>query len=240
MIGLTFDFTWYNLFATLWSGLNLPPPVPVPLNNSITCFLSTFRSLCSKQKPHLLCDVCCVYVSFHFETSFFWTVDLPSPTAVSSRTRSVSESESSFNLPSSFSAPTFLKSIYQGSLGSLSSLADSGTLKRWEGILRGAAPTCIRPTCISRGQRGWVGEWAQTFYSWAFFCTSCLQAAFSSWWKFTTLYPFFFSFFSHPNWRNCLGHFTILMKCKWSLLFLHLHVNWSILHVKLFFYCIVS
>ncbi|XP_011605142.2 TBC1 domain family member 4 isoform X2 [Takifugu rubripes] len=52
-----------------------------------------------------------------------------SPTAVSSRTRSVSESESSFNLPSSFSAPTFLKSIYQGSLGSLSSLADSGTLK---------------------------------------------------------------------------------------------------------------
>uniref|UniRef100_A0A8C7Y4A2 TBC1 domain family member 4 n=1 Tax=Oryzias sinensis TaxID=183150 RepID=A0A8C7Y4A2_9TELE len=46
-----------------------------------------------------------------------------------SRTRSVSESESSFSLPSSFSAPTFLKSIYQGSLGSLSSLADSGSLK---------------------------------------------------------------------------------------------------------------
>lgn len=53
----------------------------------------------------------------------------PSPVAVS-RTRSVSESESSFSLPSSFSAPTFLKSIYQGSLGSLSSLADSGSLKR--------------------------------------------------------------------------------------------------------------
>ncbi|KAE8298989.1 TBC1 domain family member 4 Akt substrate of 160 kDa [Larimichthys crocea] len=51
-----------------------------------------------------------------------------SPVAVS-RTRSVSESESSFSLPSSFSAPTFLKSIYQGSLGSLSSLADSGSLK---------------------------------------------------------------------------------------------------------------
>ncbi|XP_073329785.1 TBC1 domain family member 4 isoform X2 [Pagrus major] len=51
-----------------------------------------------------------------------------SPVAVS-RTRSVSESESSFGLPSSFSAPTFLKSIYQGSLGSLSSLADSGSLK---------------------------------------------------------------------------------------------------------------
>ncbi|XP_035506842.1 TBC1 domain family member 4 isoform X2 [Scophthalmus maximus] len=53
------------------------------------------------------------------------------PVAVS-RTRSVSESESSFGLPSSFSAPTFLKSIYQGSLGSLgslSSLADSGSLK---------------------------------------------------------------------------------------------------------------
>ncbi|XP_029136755.2 TBC1 domain family member 4 isoform X1 [Labrus bergylta] len=51
-----------------------------------------------------------------------------SPSAVS-RTRSVSESESTFSLPSSFSAPTFLKSIYQGSLGSLSSLADSGSLK---------------------------------------------------------------------------------------------------------------
>ncbi|XP_031725955.1 TBC1 domain family member 4 isoform X1 [Anarrhichthys ocellatus] len=48
-----------------------------------------------------------------------------SPVAVS-RTRSVSESESTFGLPSSFSAPTFLKSIYQGSL---SSLADSGSLK---------------------------------------------------------------------------------------------------------------
>ncbi|XP_063743252.1 TBC1 domain family member 4 isoform X2 [Eleginops maclovinus] len=46
-----------------------------------------------------------------------------------SRTRSVSESDSNFSLPSSFSAPTFLKSIYQGSLGSLSSLADSGSLK---------------------------------------------------------------------------------------------------------------
>ncbi|XP_072252721.1 TBC1 domain family member 4 isoform X2 [Leuresthes tenuis] len=51
-----------------------------------------------------------------------------SPVAVS-RTRSVSESESSFSLPSSFTAPTFLKSFYQGSLGSLSSLADSGSLK---------------------------------------------------------------------------------------------------------------
>ncbi|KAM3862410.1 TBC1 domain family member 4 [Diretmus argenteus] len=51
-----------------------------------------------------------------------------SPVAVS-RTRSVSESESSFSLPSSFSAPTFLKSFYQGSLGSLGSLADSASLK---------------------------------------------------------------------------------------------------------------
>ncbi|RVE58294.1 hypothetical protein OJAV_G00207970 [Oryzias javanicus] len=51
-----------------------------------------------------------------------------SPVAVP-RTRSVSESESTFGLPSSFSAPTFLKSFYQGSLGSLSSLADSGSLK---------------------------------------------------------------------------------------------------------------
>ncbi|XP_059896354.1 TBC1 domain family member 4 isoform X1 [Gadus macrocephalus] len=49
-----------------------------------------------------------------------------SPAGVS-RTRSVSESEtSSFSLASSFSAPTFLKSFYQGSLGSL---ADSGSLK---------------------------------------------------------------------------------------------------------------
>ncbi|XP_036965394.1 TBC1 domain family member 4 isoform X3 [Acanthopagrus latus] len=54
---------------------------------------------------------------------------LQSSPVVVSRTRSVSESESSFGLPSSFSAPTFLKSIYQGSLGSLSSLADSGSLK---------------------------------------------------------------------------------------------------------------
>ncbi|XP_028291200.1 TBC1 domain family member 4 isoform X1 [Gouania willdenowi] len=46
-----------------------------------------------------------------------------SPVAVC-RTRSVSESESSFSHSSSFSAPTFLKSFYQGSLGSLSSLAD--------------------------------------------------------------------------------------------------------------------
>ncbi|KAF7215440.1 transcript variant X4, partial [Nothobranchius furzeri] len=51
-----------------------------------------------------------------------------SPVAVS-RTRSVSESESSFSLPSSFSAPTFLKSFYQGSLGSLSSLGDGGSPK---------------------------------------------------------------------------------------------------------------
>ncbi|MEQ2159105.1 hypothetical protein GOODEAATRI_019139, partial [Goodea atripinnis] len=41
-----------------------------------------------------------------------------------SRTRSVSESESSFSLPSTFSAPTFLKSFYQGSL------TDSGSFKR--------------------------------------------------------------------------------------------------------------
>ncbi|KAJ8253387.1 hypothetical protein GJAV_G00212360 [Gymnothorax javanicus] len=46
------------------------------------------------------------------------------------RKRSVSESETSSNLPSSFSTPNFLKSFYQGSLGSLSSLADAGALKR--------------------------------------------------------------------------------------------------------------
>ncbi|KAM3607975.1 uncharacterized protein V6R79_017062 [Siganus canaliculatus] len=54
---------------------------------------------------------------------------LQSSAVAVSRTRSVSESESSFSLPSSFYAPTFLKSIYQGSLGSLSSLTDSGGLK---------------------------------------------------------------------------------------------------------------
>ncbi|XP_019737894.1 TBC1 domain family member 4 isoform X2 [Hippocampus comes] len=60
---------------------------------------------------------------------------LQSSPVVVSRTRSVSESQS-FSLPSSssssFSAPTFLKSIYQGSLGSLgslSSLTDSGSIK---------------------------------------------------------------------------------------------------------------
>lgn len=72
----------------------------------------------------------------------------PSPVAVS-RTRSVSESESSFSLPSSFSAPTFLKSFYQGSLGSLSSLADSGSLKRWEG-LRSQNPPCLDPNTATR------------------------------------------------------------------------------------------
>ncbi|XP_058643139.1 TBC1 domain family member 4 isoform X1 [Onychostoma macrolepis] len=45
------------------------------------------------------------------------------------RVRSVSESESYFSLSSSFHTPTFLKTFYQGSLGSLASLSDSGSLK---------------------------------------------------------------------------------------------------------------
>ncbi|XP_022536340.2 TBC1 domain family member 4 isoform X1 [Astyanax mexicanus] len=45
------------------------------------------------------------------------------------RQRSVSEGESSFSLPSSFSTSTFLKSIYQGSLSSLASLPDSASPK---------------------------------------------------------------------------------------------------------------
>ncbi|XP_034043124.1 TBC1 domain family member 4 isoform X3 [Thalassophryne amazonica] len=49
-----------------------------------------------------------------------------------SRVRRASESESTFILRSSFSTPTFLKSFYQGSLVSLSSLADSGTPKSTE------------------------------------------------------------------------------------------------------------
>lgn len=82
-------------------------------------------------------------------------VGSPSAVAVSSRTRSVSESESSFNLASSFSAPTFLKNIYQGSLGSLSSLADSGTLKRWEGVFRGPPPNLDPYTSARDRGNGW-------------------------------------------------------------------------------------
>ncbi|XP_047456933.1 TBC1 domain family member 4 isoform X3 [Mugil cephalus] len=75
--------------------------------------------LTSQSKHHLL----------HRQSSVNTELLQSSPVAVS-RTRSVSESESSsFSLPSSFTAPTFLKSFYQGSLGSLSSLADSGSLK---------------------------------------------------------------------------------------------------------------
>uniref|UniRef100_A0A8C2D2C0 TBC1 domain family member 4 n=1 Tax=Cyprinus carpio TaxID=7962 RepID=A0A8C2D2C0_CYPCA len=46
---------------------------------------------------------------------------------------SVSESESYFSLSSSFHTPTFLKTFYQGSLGSLASLSDSGSLKSGNG-----------------------------------------------------------------------------------------------------------
>ncbi|XP_061698015.1 TBC1 domain family member 4 isoform X2 [Syngnathoides biaculeatus] len=59
--------------------------------------------------------------------------DVPqSSPAAASRARSLSESQSSgppSSTSSSFSAPTFLKNIYQGSLGSLSSLTDSGSIK---------------------------------------------------------------------------------------------------------------
>ncbi|XP_061081628.1 TBC1 domain family member 4 isoform X2 [Conger conger] len=54
---------------------------------------------------------------------------LQSSPVVVPRKRSVSESDTSFSLPSSFTTPNFLKNIYQGSLGSLGSLADSGTPK---------------------------------------------------------------------------------------------------------------
>ncbi|RXN03191.1 TBC1 domain family member 4-like isoform X2 [Labeo rohita] len=50
-----------------------------------------------------------------------------------SRVRSVSESESYFSLSSSFHTPTFLKTFYQGSLGSLASLSDNGSLKSGNG-----------------------------------------------------------------------------------------------------------
>ncbi|XP_051564440.1 TBC1 domain family member 4 isoform X2 [Myxocyprinus asiaticus] len=58
-----------------------------------------------------------------------------SPVGIS-RARSVSESESSFSLHSSFHTPNFLKSFYQGSLGSLASLSDSGSLKSGNGECR--------------------------------------------------------------------------------------------------------
>lgn len=90
----------------------------------------------------------------------------PSSPAAVPRTRSVSESESTFGLPSSFSAPTFLKSFYQGSLGSLSSLADSGSLKRWEGGTQSTPLTLTQthqPGTWQRGFHGW--DWATEMHS---------------------------------------------------------------------------
>ncbi|XP_057191786.1 TBC1 domain family member 4 isoform X2 [Triplophysa rosa] len=55
-----------------------------------------------------------------------------SPVGIS-RVRSVSEGESTFSLSSSFHTPTFLKTFYQGSLGSLASLPDSGSVKSANG-----------------------------------------------------------------------------------------------------------
>ncbi|TRY88176.1 hypothetical protein DNTS_026878 [Danionella cerebrum] len=59
-----------------------------------------------------------------------------SSTAAVTRVRSVSESESYFSRSSSFHTPTFLKSFYQGSLGSLASLSDSGSTKSGNGEFR--------------------------------------------------------------------------------------------------------
>lgn len=123
-----FDHSWICL-----------PPVPLSLNNSIARFLSLFWSLKSSSVFFSALTkssfFCVMFFFFYFFVFFVGILCLAraSPVAVFSRSRSVSESESSFSLPSSFSAPTFLKSIYQGSLGSL---ADSGSLKRWEGVLR--------------------------------------------------------------------------------------------------------
>ncbi len=69
------------------------------------------------------------------------------------RVRSVSESESYFSLSSSFHTPTFLKSFYQGSLGSLASLSDSGSLKRWDG-----ASVTDRSVSVSPGG-AWGSSW---------------------------------------------------------------------------------
>uniref|UniRef100_A0A8C2ICV9 TBC1 domain family member 4 n=1 Tax=Cyprinus carpio TaxID=7962 RepID=A0A8C2ICV9_CYPCA len=55
---------------------------------------------------------------------------LQSSTVGFSRVRSVSESESYFSLSSSFHTPTFLKTFYQGSLGSLASLGNGEGRKR--------------------------------------------------------------------------------------------------------------
>lgn len=61
-------------------------------------------------------------------------------------------------------------------------------------------------------------------------CSSCLPAAFSSWWKCATLHPFFHFIFSIPIGKTAL---TILPFCSEvggdassPLLSLHLHVNW--------------
>lgn len=45
-------------------------------------------------------------------------------------------------------------------------------------------------------------------------CSSCLPAAFSSWGKYATFYPFFFCLTSfHPNWKkNCTDHFAIFLQ----------------------------
>lgn len=73
-------------------------------------------------------------------------------TVGSTRARSVSESDSYFSLSSSFHTPTFLKTFYQGSLGSLASLSDSGSLKRWEGASVSDCSVCPFPLGVPEVQ----------------------------------------------------------------------------------------
>lgn len=129
---------------SIWSTLIPAEAPPTSCNENITRFLSLFlkaheflcvvsyflRSLTPSAAFFFFLFVQCLFSTSCFFLKRQYPVGIlclarPSPATL--RARSVSESESSFGLPSSFSAPTFLKSIYQGSLGQL---ADSGNHKR--------------------------------------------------------------------------------------------------------------
>ncbi|XP_029113829.1 TBC1 domain family member 4-like isoform X1 [Scleropages formosus] len=70
------------------------------------------------------------------------------------RTHSLSETEPSISLPYSFSAPNFLKSFYQGPLGSLGSLVDSSILRsNWEGRRRTITGCCGDPLNVTATAR---------------------------------------------------------------------------------------
>uniref|UniRef100_A0A8C9WIT0 TBC1 domain family member 4 n=1 Tax=Scleropages formosus TaxID=113540 RepID=A0A8C9WIT0_SCLFO len=76
------------------------------------------------------------------------------PPAAKAPTHSLSETEPSISLPYSFSAPNFLKSFYQGPLGSLGSLVDSSILRsNWEGRRRTITGCCGDPLNVTATAR---------------------------------------------------------------------------------------